>query len=180
MEIDKKDFPHLFQEKIWPWGPTRTVFELGIEPPVKLISNVNIVSYIGDEWLIIRQSDGWGITGGTLEPGESYLETIERELLEEAGARLKSFTLFGAWRCFSLAQRPYRPHLPWPEFYRVVGYGEVELVGSPENPQDGEQVLEVATFSIEEACHRLRQRKDDGLELAEIYQLAAILRSEAG
>ena len=67
-----------------------------------------------------------------------------RELLEEAGAQLLTFELFGAWHCRSSAPAPYRPHLPHPESYRVVGYGEVALVGAPTNPPDGEQVIEVA------------------------------------
>ena len=44
MGIDIEEFPHLFQEKVWPWGPMRVVFELWDElPPANLISNVNIV-----------------------------------------------------------------------------------------------------------------------------------------
>ena len=69
------------------------------------------------------------IVGGTLEPGETYRDTIRRELPEEAGARLVTFELFGAWHCHSSAPQPCRPHLPHPEFYRVVGCGEIELVG---------------------------------------------------
>jgi hypothetical protein len=128
--IDRQAFPHLFQETIWPWGPIRATFELRDElPPEHLISNINMVPYIGDQWLIIRSEKGWGITGGTLEPKEHYLKAISRELLEEAGAQLLSFTIFGAWHCHSLSTQPYRPHLPHPEFYRLVGYGGVELVG---------------------------------------------------
>jgi hypothetical protein len=33
----------------------------------------------------------WDITGETLEPGETYLQTIQREMLEEAGAKLLTF-----------------------------------------------------------------------------------------
>ncbi len=89
MCIDKADFPQLFQEKLWPWGPTRAVFELGVNPPDDLISNVNLVPYIRDEWVIVKHEDGWCIVGGTLEPSETYLEAIHRELREEAGGRLK-------------------------------------------------------------------------------------------
>ncbi len=127
--------------------------------------------------MLHRQREVWDITGGTLEPGETYPDALRRELLEEAGAQLLTFELLGAWHCWSSAPAPYRPHLPHPESYRVVGYGEVALVGSPTNPPDGEQVIEVACVSVEEAVWRLRTSWPDLPELAELYQLAAALRA---
>lgn len=112
-----------------------------------------------------------------LELGESYLDTICRELLEEAGARLLTFEPFGAWRYFSFAPEPYRPHLPHPEFYRVVGWGEAVIVGQPQNPQGGEQVIDVACVPVEEASQRfLAVGRPD---LAELYRLAAAIRHQA-
>jgi 8-oxo-dGTP pyrophosphatase MutT (NUDIX family) len=166
-------YPHLFQETIWPGGPTQVRFELReTPPPANLIANVNIVPQVGSAWLILKLADGtWEIPGGTLEPGETYLEAARRELLEEAGARLVSFKLFGAWHCYSQAAQPYRPHLPFPEFYRVVGVGEIELIQQPENPVGGEQVVQVETVSLETVIERfnLIGRTD----LAELYHLAA-------
>lgn len=86
--------------------------------------------YLPFEKKISRSRDS-----GTLEPGEGYLDAIKRELMEEAGAVLKTFHLVGAWHCHSLADKPYRPHLPWPEFYRLLAYGEVELSEPPTNPK---------------------------------------------
>ena len=179
MVIDKAKFPHLFEEVSWNDGLNRATFELGVVPPVHLISNVYIVPFVGEECVIIRTDSGWGITGGTLEAGESYLEALQRELMEEAGARFRNFHAIGAWHCHSSAERPYRPHLPWPEYYRIVGYGDIELTGCPTNPDDGEQVLEVGTFAVEEAFRLLLQRPEDGALLMEIYQLADLLRKEA-
>jgi 8-oxo-dGTP pyrophosphatase MutT (NUDIX family) len=164
-------YPNLFQRLIW--DSLQVEFQLlDTDLPSPLIANVNIVPRLGDRWLILRLSNGdWEIPGGTLEVGEDYLAAARRELLEEAGARLLSFELFGAWRCFSLAAKPYRPHLPWPESYRVVGVGEVELVGQPENPIDGEQVIAVEAVSLATAmkCFLSIQRPD----LAELYHLAS-------
>jgi ADP-ribose pyrophosphatase YjhB (NUDIX family) len=169
-----QDFPHLFQDTSL--GATQCRFELlDSPPPHNLISNVHLVPFIGNQCLVIRLSNGdWEIPGGTLEPNEGYLEAIRRELLEEAGARLISFQLLGVWRCHSSATKPYRPHLPHPEFYVFVGYGEVELVGKPKNPASGEQVVAVECMSVEEASRRFVSigRHD----LAELYRLAAMVR----
>jgi 8-oxo-dGTP diphosphatase len=168
-------YPHLFNEVTWPWGPARASFVLLDEaPPARLIANVNIVPRIGDDWIILRLGDGsWELPGGTLEPAETYLDTVRRELREEAGAELISLRLFGAWHCFSLAEKPYRPHLPFPEYYRLVGLGEIELRGEPENPAGAEQVAAVERVSLQTAVARFRslQRYD----LAELYQLAATI-----
>ena len=70
--------------------------------------------YVGDRWVIIRNADGWGIVGGTLEPSEQPLAVLSRKLLEEAGAQLVDYHAFGAFRMQSLAEKPYRPPVPHP------------------------------------------------------------------
>ena len=172
--ISKNDFPNLFGDTSW--GTVTCRFEpLNEMPPLNLISNVNLVPFNGDRWLVLRLQTGeWEVPGGTLEPGESYSEAISRELIEEAGARLITFEPLGAWHCFSTAPKPYRAHLPHPEFYRLVGYGAVEITGSPENPEGGEQVASVELVPIKEAVQRFRDI--NRFELAELYQLAARVR----
>ena len=171
-------YPHLFQETTWPGGPLQVAFELYPHqpPPDHLIANVNLVPYRGDRWLILQHADGsWDLPGGTRQPGESYLTTLEREMVEEAGARLGAFELFGGWRCTSLAKKPYRPHLPFPTFYRIVGLGEVTITGPPTNPPDGEEVRQVVFKSLAEAGDIFRGA--GRADLAELYQLAADIRS---
>ena len=177
MDFNQADFPYLFTQHTWAWGPVKTVFE-PTEPPAELVSNINIVPFDETGWLIVRQQIGWSIVGGTLEPGETYLDTLKRELLEEAGCELINFEILGALRMEFLTEKPYRPHLPFPVSYRVLAVGEVRRVTAPTNPEDGEDILEVGTFGLKEACQRLKKRPDDGPLLAEIYQYAAAYRAQ--
>lgn len=174
--IDAAKFPHLFRE--WSWGPLRLQFELrDTPPPAPLIGNVNIIPYTEAGWVVLELQNGSiEIVGGTLEPEEQYLDTVKRELVEEAGATLLDFRLFGAFYCISSMPEPYRPHLPHPEFYRLVGYGKIELIGRPTVPAGGEAVVAVHCVSLDEAVQLFRQQNRH--ELTELYLLAAEIRTE--
>ena len=103
------------------------------------------------------------------------MPALRRELREELGAELVSFTLLGGWRCVSSAPQPYRPHLPHPESVRVVVVGEVRLVARPTTLDFGGPVKAVDTVLIAEA--RRRFEADGRPELADLYGLADAWRT---
>lgn len=161
------------------YGPVTAVFEPGgVHPPPHLVGNVNIVPFIGEQAVVLRVAGGRPeIPGGTLEPGEDVMTALRRELREEAGAELVSWTFCGAYRCHSVAPEPYRPHLPHPEFFRVVGYGEIALVTHPTNPPGGEEIVEVSVLPVAEVMRLFRQWQRP--DVAALFRLAAELRHGA-
>jgi 8-oxo-dGTP diphosphatase len=60
----------------------------------KLLSAVFLVALRGEHILAIENEHGWDIPGGHIEPGETPLQCLEREVQEEAGATFKNPRLF--------------------------------------------------------------------------------------
>jgi len=178
MNILEEKYPHLFNETIWEWGPIRAKFILFDQPPPdNNISNINLISRVGNHWVLLQHQNGeWDIAGGTLEPGETYMQTIESEMREEAGTEILSFRLIGAGHCFSLAEKPYRPHLPFPEHFRIVGTGQVRIVHEPPNPQGAEQIAKVECFALQTAVNNFLAY--GSYDLAELYQVVNDLESQ--
>ena len=161
------------------YGPVEAVFVPGdVLPPKHLIGNVNIVPFVGEDAVVLRVVGGRPeIPGGTLEPEEDYMAALHRELREEAGADLRSWAFIGAYRCHSVAIEPYRPHLPHPDFYRVVGYGEITLVAQPTNPPGGEHIVGVSVMPVDAAAELFRQWQRP--DIAALFRLAAKCRHSA-
>ncbi|MBA3470173.1 MAG: NUDIX domain-containing protein [Herpetosiphonaceae bacterium] len=174
--FDLSQLPTLVQPIIW--DEVTCIFKIIDQPSTPaMISNINIVPFTGDLWVVVQLEDGsLELPGGTCEPGEHYLATARRELMEEAGAKLHTFVPFGIWECHSSAPHPFRPHIPHPEFHRLVGYSEVELVGAPTNPHDGERVASVLQLTLEDI--QARFAASGRSELAELYALAAHIRQQ--
>ena len=181
-KINIDDYPALAGPFHWPWGPIDGRFELFPKNlDESLISHVRVVPFVGDKCVVIRFDNGdWDHPGGTLEPGEAYLDAVHRELSEEAGAEVAAFTPLGVFNCRALRTKPYRSHLPHPDFFHLVGYADVELTHAPTNPPDGETVIDVRLVDPRETRSLFASRRDDnGAWMAEMYELAARLRDES-
>jgi hypothetical protein len=113
---------------------------------------VYLVPFIGAACVVVGFEHGdWGPVGGGREPGESVQGALERELAEETGGRLLTYTPFAVLRCHSRAPAPHRPHEPHPDYDCLYGYGEVELVGPPGG------AAAPSGRSRSRCCHRLRR-----------------------
>lgn len=144
-------------------------------PPISCVQSVNVVPFVGESCVVIGPKDGsMTLPGGTIEPGESFLAAARREVLEEAGAAIRSLSLIGTWACHSEDVMPWREHLPHPDFLRLVFWGEVTIVSAPLNPADAEQISRVELLGVDAAQRRLRAAGRD--DLADLYALAGNLR----
>jgi ADP-ribose pyrophosphatase YjhB (NUDIX family) len=161
------------------WGSVTSRFSLTDAPAdERLVSNISVIPFAARRCVMIQLEDGrWQLPGGTLEQGEHYEAALRREMLEEVGGELTAYRIFGQFDCYNAADRPYRPYIPHPRFVRLVGIGEVKLIGKPLNPPDGEQVVRVETMEIGEAAAAFRSigRND----LAELYLLAGDILAAA-
>ena len=174
---DELDYPVLFGTTQATWGPIDLRFELLTgEADSDRIARVYVVPFIGAACVVVGFEHGdWGPAGGGLEPGESIRAALERELAEEAGGRLLTYTPFALLRCHSRATLPYRPHLPYPDFDCLYGYGEVELVGPPQLHDGAEGVVAVEEMPLAAAAAFLAG-KGHAWE-ADLYRFAARRRA---
>ena len=172
------EYSHLF--RTLDWKVVTADFEMTSQlPRDDMIAAVNVVPRIGDRWLLVQFSSGvWWVPGGTREPGEELYATLQRELLEEAGAELGSVRWLGAWKCHSTQPKPYRSHIPHPVFYRAVAIGQARVTCAPTMPPDGETVVDVAVVSLDEAVERFRSTGRD--DLADLYRLANAVSGGTG
>jgi len=70
----------------------------------------------------------------------------------------------------TLASRPYRPHLPQPEHFRLVFTGEIERLAVPTNSAGVLQVLAEEAVALQTA--EARFQAVGRFHLAELYPLA--------
>lgn len=170
-------YPRLFAPQRWEWAGIDARFSTA-RPSPQLVTNVHVVGFIGERIVVCRDGRGvWFLPGGTREPDESVEHCADRELREEAGARLAGpLRWLGAHHCVSDHPSPYRAHQPHPEKAWLWAAAEVVLCSQPTNPADGEQVLEVRAVEVAEA--QLLLTTDAGW-YPELVALAVLVRSAA-
>jgi 8-oxo-dGTP diphosphatase len=173
--VDPRRYPLLVGPQEVMWGSTKMQYEFELEAPdAALISNVRSAAFVGQRVVLI-DTEEFGLAafpGGVLEEGEDWRQALERELLEETGTRPLSVDVIGRIRFLSGAERPYRPHLPYPEFHQIVTTAEVEIVGEPTNPAGGEHVISVELVPPHEAVERLSaEHPFDAQLLAFVFEI---------
>jgi 8-oxo-dGTP diphosphatase len=144
-----------------------------------LASRVCAYSYVipfvseTDCLITLRANGKWVLPGGTLEPGESWVDAAGRELMEETGSRLLSLHPIGMYHCFSQESQPRRPHLPHSEFVRVVSWADAEQLKETSDPDTRSKIVEVRAIHYKEASVLFGPETPD---FGELYRLAFEVR----
>ncbi|SFG66184.1 NUDIX domain-containing protein [Neptunomonas qingdaonensis] len=164
------NYPNLFRLVESPGHKAQ--FKNFFDPPDdNLIGNAYIIPKVEDKWLYIIDEEGrLHIPGGKKEPGEKLMDIVERELMEEAGALVKSYTIIGGWDTYIKNPHLKKEQLPYPHMYMVVGYGIVEPICSPTNPIGAGKTAKVITDSLIKVVSAFTAHGRE--DLAELYLFA--------
>ena len=107
----------------------------------------NAIVIAGERILLARRSyapwkDAWGSPGGFCERGEHPIETVEREVLEETGLRVRVTGYLGVW----VDEYADEHAVPGTDVINVAYY-RAEVVGGDEADFDPQEVSELRWFT---------------------------------
>ena len=128
------------------------------ELPSSLVSSVRAIIFRGDDVLMMRNRDGTHILpGGRLEHGESQMDALRREIVEEAGIEIGDIRRIGFMRLRHKTPRPPDYPYPYPDFFWSI-FSACYLQDSPDGASPDEYELSAEFVSVSRlSCLELSQ-----------------------
>lgn len=136
------------------WDPaTRWERHLtSIMPSEELCSAAFCIALRGDKIVLMRAKRGWGMLGGHIEEGESVIDALRREALEEGGFIIETYRLCGYRKIIATTPSPHpTPGRSYPFPISHIPF-YLATTTRPLVAATGEEVLETAEFSIDEVA----------------------------
>jgi len=108
-------------------------------PDLSLCTAVCCITVFQGKLLLIKNKRGWELPAGHIEEKESVIQAMQREVKEEAGARIENQLIFGYKKL--TAAKPMQKgnsgsFYPFPHSYVVFAYANALSVDQEQLPQD--------------------------------------------
>jgi ADP-ribose pyrophosphatase YjhB (NUDIX family) len=107
-------------------------------PTLDLVSSVRALVRQGDQILVVRDPVSVHILpGGRREPGETLMQTLEREVLEETDWAIRDARLIGLAYFQHLTPKPADYRYPYPDFLHLVYVATADRYDATQREADG-------------------------------------------
>jgi len=135
-------------------------------PPDEFISSARAVLLRGNEVMVIRdhQNEPYIIPGGRREPGETVLETLQREIREETGWSVRDTAVIGYVHFQHLGPKPADYPYPYPHFFWAIFVAQADSFAAAAIQEDFyvtsarfKPIREVTALNLGDGQHELLQ-----------------------
>jgi ADP-ribose pyrophosphatase YjhB (NUDIX family) len=139
-----------------------------LKPPIALITSVRAIVLRANEILTVRDPTSVHIMpGGRCESGETWEQTVSREVIEETGWALDNLDYIGFNHYHHLTPRPADYPYPYPDFLQVIYHANATIYQPEARESNG--------YELESDFYPLAQRESLRLKPNEFAFLNFIL-----